>query len=287
VPDAFRVARRLLARVEDPDTGDILLPELKTKIPVERQEQTKALASTVGRPGTEFPWRPGAHPEGEQDAFRMHLANAWEPCMTVTGFDGLPKPERAGNVLNASVKLSLSFRLPPLVDHEKAAKAIKAAFETDPPCGATVTAAFGGGHAAKGWNAPELPENLLKAVSEACRACFGGKDVGYLGIGGTIPLMGMLEQMFPDAAMLVTGVLGPGCNMHGPNECLPIAYTKKFTAAVALVMGTIELAADSQPSDVPLAAHPRPRRRTSTGSSKARFCFTQPEVPVGQCLCCL
>jgi len=57
-----------------------------------------------------------------------------------------------------------------------------------------------------------------------------------MGEGGTIPFMGMLGEKFPHAQMLVTGVLGPKSNAHGPNEFLHIEYAKKVTAATALVI---------------------------------------------------
>lgn len=285
IPDAFRIVRRLLARVEDTETGQILLPELHTKIPVDRQEQMKTLAEEVGRPDVSraFPWQPGAGPQHSDDVFRMYVDNCWEPTMTVVGFDGLPVPAKAGNVLHPSVKLQISFRIPPLVDHVQAAKAIKEAFERDPPCGARVVAKFGGGHEAAGWNAADPKPQLQEALDKSCSTYFG-KPVGYMGLGGTIPLMEMLSKMFPDASLLVTGILGPGTGMHGPNEFLPIDYTKKVTAAVAMVMGVLQPEKpENWPEGVPLpdAGDARPKKRKRT------FCFTQPNVPIGQCLCCL
>lgn len=286
VPDAFRVARLLLNRVEDVETGRILLPELRTKIPVERQEQMKKLVEDVGRPDVarQFPWQPGARPQFPDDVFKMYVDNTWEPTLTVVGMEGLPEPSKAGNVLHPSVKLQLSFRIPPLVDHAVAIRAIKAALERDPPCGAKVSASFGGGHEAPGWDAAELKPNLQEALRKSCHAYFG-KDVGYTGVGGTIPLMEMLSRMFPDASLVVTGVLGPGTGMHGPNEFLPIDYTKKVTAAVAMVMGILEPdESEALPEGVP---RPDGGLRRSERKRKRQFCFTQPNVAIGQCQCCL
>ena len=66
-----------------------------------------------------------------------------------------------------------------------------------------------------------------------------GRPAAYMGEGGTIPFMGMLGAKFPDAQMLVTGVLGPKSNAHGPNEFLHIDYAKKVTAATALVIAAV------------------------------------------------
>jgi len=279
-PDAFRVARQLLARVEDPVTGKILVPEMFTKIPVERQEQMKVLADKLGKPEQKLSYRQGALSQ-YNEAFEQYRANTWEPCMAVVGWEGLPPLDRAGNVLHPFVKFKVSFRIPPLVDAVAAGKAVKAILEKDPPYGATVKADFGEGHVATGWNAPEPSPQLEDALSKACSLIFDGKEMGFVGVGGTIPLMNMLGEMFPDSDLLCTGVLGPGTNMHGPNEMLPIEYTKKVTACVALVMGLIQPAKSSLPEGVPV---PEVTRKPKT---KRKFCFRQPEVPIGQCLCCL
>lgn len=280
VPDAYRVARMLLARVEDPETGKIKLPELCTKVPVERQAQTKALASRLPTPHLlrGFAWRDGARPQHEGDPYAMYMANCWEPSLTVIGIDGLPPTDRAGNVLNPSVKYKLSFRLPPYVEGDTAKKAITEAFEKDPPYGAYVKADFQG-HVATGWNCAEFGPNMEKSLQKACAANFDGKEIAWAGIGGTIPLMDMLSKMFPEAALVVTGVLGPGTNMHGPNEFLPIEYTKKLTAAISMTMGTLEPEAQTP---VCSTWNPRPLKR-----KRPEYCFNYPEVPLGQCLCCL
>ena len=57
-----------------------------------------------------------------------------------------------------------------------------------------------------------------------------------MGEGGTIPFMAMLGKHFPDAQFLITGVLGPHSNAHGPNEFLHVPYAKKLTACVADVL---------------------------------------------------
>ena len=92
-----------------------------------------------------------------------------------------------------------------------------------------------GAQGATGWNAPALAPWLEKALNAASQAHFGA-PCGYIGQGGTIPLMSMLQKGFPAAQMMVCGVLGPKSNAHGPNEFLHVPYGKKLTAAVAQVM---------------------------------------------------
>ena len=88
---------------------------------------------------------------------------------------------------------------------------------------------------AAGWNAPELAPWLERSVAAASRASFG-KDACYMGEGGSIPFMGMLGKKFPKAQFLITGVLGPQSNAHGPNEFLHVPTGKKLTACVAQVL---------------------------------------------------
>lgn len=65
---------------------------------------------------------------------------------------------------------------------------------------------------------------------------FFSKPSMYMGTGGAIPFMGMLEERFPEAQFLVTGLLGPNSNAHGPNESLHIATGKRQTSCVAQVL---------------------------------------------------
>mmetsp|Transcript_113437 Transcript_113437/g.321326 ORF Transcript_113437/g.321326 Transcript_113437/m.321326 type:complete len:516 (+) Transcript_113437:82-1629(+) len=282
VPDASRITRQLLNRLEDVDTGRFLVPELYTKIPVERQEQMRAVAESCGHPGVnrQVPFMPGAHVLDDSDVFAAYRANTWEPSLTVIGQDGLPVPANASPSLLPVVKTLLSVRLPPMVEHEQATEALKKVLERDPPCGATVK--FDVKVAASGWNASELKPNLEAAVTKACRAIFDGNDPGYAGLGGTIPLMKMLGDMFPEASLVVCGVLGPKSNEHGPNESLHIGYTKKLTACVAMIMGLLEPGAGDWPDDVP---KPASRRVSAAGAKK--YCFRDPNVMVGACECCL
>ena len=105
--------------------------------------------------------------------------------------------------------------------------------EADPPLNAQVT--FDADHGATGWNAPDVAPWLEASLNRASQAAFG-KDAMYMGEGGTIPFMAMLGESFPDAQFVITGVLGPKSNAHGPNEFLHIPYAKKLTTCVAQVL---------------------------------------------------
>ena len=235
VPDSFRLARRLLDRIEDPDTGRVLIPELWAEIPEGRRREIGAVADDLGDALTAtYPYVDGAGPAiAATEPAAQLTAKTWEPTLTVIGADGLPPSQTAGNVLRPSTTLALSFRLPPTVDAHVAARTVEQALTADRPNGATVTVHVDS--AEGGWDAPATAPWLADAMEHASQATFG-QGARSLGEGGSIPFMGMLGRRFPDAQFLLTGVLGPHSNAHGPNEFLHLPTARKLTAAVALVL---------------------------------------------------
>lgn len=235
VPDSFRIARRLLDRVEDPDSGRVLVAELSAAVPPGRQAEIEAIASDLGAALTSsYPYVDGAGPAvSESDPAEQLQARTWAATLTVTGADGLPPTQTAGNVLRPSTTLKLSFRLPPTVDAHSAGAAVAAALHAAPSPPAKVTATVSS--AEDGWDAPATAPWLAEALTTASQVTFGA-PARSLGEGGSIPFMGMLGRRFPDAQFLLTGVLGPGSNAHGPNEFLHLATARRLTAAVALVL---------------------------------------------------
>ncbi|HET7930658.1 MAG TPA: M20 family metallopeptidase [Rhodanobacteraceae bacterium] len=233
VPDSFRIMRELLSRIENPATGEILPKELYVEVPAERIEQAKQCAEILGDDVfAKFPWTPGMQPVSA-DRVELILNRTWRPQLAITGADGLPPLASAGNVLRPSTSLKLSLRLPPTANGAKAGAFVKQLLEADPPYGAKVSFKLekdGGG-----WNAPQLSEWLNGAVDKASQDAFGA-PAAYMGEGGSIPFMGMLGEKFPRAQFLITGVLGPHSNAHGPNEFLHIPTGKNVTAVVASVV---------------------------------------------------
>jgi acetylornithine deacetylase/succinyl-diaminopimelate desuccinylase-like protein len=232
VPSSFRIARKLLDRLEDAGTGWILPSAFHVPIPSERVEQAAQAASILGSVITRrFPFAAGTRPM--VDGAEAILNRTWRPALSIIGADGIPSIANAGNVLRPFTSLELSLRLPPLIDGEAATLAMKSLLEADPPHGADVT--FEPVQGATGWNAPPTKPWLARALDDASRAIYG-KPSAAIGEGGTIPFMAMLGSRFPDAQFLITGVLGPKSNAHGPNEFLHIDYAKKLTACVAEVI---------------------------------------------------
>ena len=241
VPSSFRIMRQVLDRLEDSATGRLLPASFHCEVPAERLAQAQATAAILGDElYKRFPW---AHYDcGGSTAFALPtttdptqalLNRTWTPTLSVTGADGFPDLGNAGNVLRPYTAFKLSLRLPPLVEADRAVQELKALLEDNAPYQARVT--FERGSAATGWNAPDTAPWLQTALDAASTAHFGA-PCGYIGQGGTIPLMNMLSQGFPKAQMMVCGVLGPKSNAHGPNEFLHLPYAKKLTAAVAQVI---------------------------------------------------
>ena len=233
VPSSFRIARKLLDRLEDSATGRVLPQVFHAAIPEERVLQARHAAtimgaSTIGK----YPFADRTQPMVSDHAEAL-LNRTWRPALSVIGADGFPAIADAGNVLRPRTALQLSLRLPPTVDGASAKEELTRLLEVDPPHGATVR--FAADEGATGWNAPPTAPWLATAINEASRRYYE-KPAAAMGEGGTIPFMAMLGKHFPDAQFLITGVLGPHSNAHGPNEFLHIPYAKKVTACVASVI---------------------------------------------------
>jgi acetylornithine deacetylase/succinyl-diaminopimelate desuccinylase-like protein len=230
VPDTFRLAREIVSRVEDEKTGRIRLDALHVEIPTARRAQVEASADVLkDEVRGAFPWIAGAGP-GDRSVAELLLDRTWRPCLAIIGAEGLPDLAKAGNVLRPSTTLKVSVRIPPHVDPVVATRALKDALEKDPP-----RVVFSASSGASGWDAPPLAPWLEAATAIASRTYFG-KPAMTMGEGGTIPFMAMLGERFPEAQFLITGVLGPQSNAHGPNEFLHIPVGKKLTCCVASVI---------------------------------------------------
>jgi len=233
VPSSFRVIRNLLSRVEDESTGTITADALYVDIPEQRSNQAQLAAEALGNSVyLKYPWSV-SQPSPDTTPYELLLNNTWRPAMTVTGADGMPALVNAGNVQLPYTTLKLSFRLPPTCDADMAAIAVKEILEADTPPLSKVE--FCADSSMAGWNAPPVSDWLEASMQKASDAFFG-KPSMYMGTGGTIPFMGMLGEKFPDAQFLVTGLLGPSSNAHGPNEFLHIETGKRLTSCVAQVL---------------------------------------------------
>lgn len=226
---AERASRIILSNIENVVTGEITLPSVQVEISEERRQQIEK-SSPVIASGT------GSEAIGlcSKDSTERQIRKTWKAMLTVTGMDGLPPVEGAGNTQHPKHTLKLSLRIPPGVDAAKVAEELKEALEKNPPHDVKVKFTIVG-EPGNGWDAPPQTPKLKKAIEEASQTYFGEKPM-TMGEGGSIPLMNDLQKRFPKAQFVITGVLGPGSNAHGPDERLDIPYTKKQTAVVAEVI---------------------------------------------------
>ena len=233
VPSSFRILRQLLSRLEDEASGKIKIDGLFAPIPEDRLVQARKVAEVMGTAVYDkFPFVPGMTPMSA-DLTELVLNRTWRPALSITGADGLPPLDNAGNVLRPSTAVKLSLRLPPTLDGEVAGAILQKLLLDNPPNGANVS--FHLEKSSTGWNAPPLSDWLNHAIDHASQDFFG-KPAVFMGEGGTIPFMGMLGEKFPGAQFMITGVLGPHSNAHGPNEFLHIPTGKRVTACVARVL---------------------------------------------------
>lgn len=232
-PTPFRIVQQLLARIEDPVTGRLLLPELQATIPADRQAQIAASAGVLGAAvAGKLPWAAEVQPVSADPA-ELIAASTWRATLAVTGADGLPPVASAGNVLLPELTLKLSLRLPPTCDARRGCEAVRSALERDPPYHAQVR--FDADPPSAGWNAPAMEPWLERSISHASGTVFGRPE-RHMGCGGTIPFMAMLGERFPRTQFFITGVLGPHANAHGPNEFLHLHYARQVTACLARVL---------------------------------------------------
>jgi len=233
VASSFRILRQILSRLEDDVTGKIKPQELYVEVPAQRLAQAQRTAQVLGDAVySKFPFVDGMRPV-ESDPAELVLNRTWRPALSVTGIGGMPPLDSAGNVLRPFTAVKLSLRLPPTLDGDRAGALVKNLLERDPPYGCKVEFALE--KATSGWNAPPLA-SWLEASVEATSREFFGPPPAYNGEGGSIPFMGMLGEKFPGAQFLITGVLGPQSNAHGPNEFLHIPTGKRVSMCVARVI---------------------------------------------------
>jgi len=233
VPSSFRIIRILLDRLENATSGKIIPEWLYVDVPHDRLEELKATARVLGdEVWSKFPFIPGMQPVSK-DPLELLINRTWRPALAYTGQAGLPDLVQGGNVLRPKTSIKLSLRIPPSLDATDLDRRLKDLLESDPPYGSRIVfdPEKGGG----GWVAPKVAPWLEESVERASKTYYGKGPMTF-GEGGSIPFMGMLGARYPEAQFLITGVLGPHSNAHGPNEFLHIPYARALTACVAQVL---------------------------------------------------
>lgn len=229
VPSSFRIARRLLSRIEDADTGAIA-DDFQAPIPDDRRRQALAAGAALGEDFSRtLPFANGTKAVSN-DTHELILNRTWRPQLTITGMEGLPPAKNAPAVMQAATILKLSLRLPPTLDPAIAASRLKVILESHPPYDCDVS--FQVDMISRGWHSPDLAPWLARTLESASLAAFGA-PTAMIGGGGGIPFLALLGEKFPATQFVVIGVLGPQSNAHGPNEFLHIPTAKRITLVVA------------------------------------------------------
>ena len=234
VPSSFRILRTLLDRIEDSETGEILLPAFHTTIPENCRKAVEILSQTTDV-RTGFDWA-GKTQAAQPDGASAMLANTWKPSLSVVGAAGLPSLKNASSLLRKETSLRLSFRIPPGVDAKQAITEAIDTLTVNVPYNAEVIVSDIGGE--PGFVAPELCGWLKDTMDEAGRRHFG-QEPGSVFCGASIGTLPAFQRAFPHSPFLNTGALGPGTNAHAPNEWLNIPYVTKLSAVLADVLAGI------------------------------------------------
>jgi acetylornithine deacetylase/succinyl-diaminopimelate desuccinylase-like protein len=229
IPSTFRILQMLIGRIEDRDTGKILIPELHTRITPQNYIDKASTVKVIGDAiHNLIPFEDGVKTVSE-DFVQMYIDNTYAPTLVVTGIEGMPELQKAGNVLLPVITARLSIRIPPGVEATKALDAVKRELLRDPPYNAQVKV----NHSLpdNGWAQKPNQPWLDEALSKSSEKYFGNPAL-KLGEGGTIPFIGFLGDTFPEAQFIITGLLGADSNAHSVDENLDIPYLKKLTCCM-------------------------------------------------------
>lgn len=221
VPDALLALVRLLATLHD-DAGDVAVAGL-----------VSATAAGLDYPLDRFRAEAGLLPGTELIGTGSIVERLWvKPAIDILGIDA-PRTSEAPNALVPRARAKVSVRLAPGEDPKKAMAAVRAHLEAHAPWGAKVTATL------ESDGAPcviDATGPAYDAARSAFRSAWDGVEPVDLGMGGSIPFIATFQELFPSAAILVTGVEDPDSRAHGPNESLHLGeYARACLAEVLLL----------------------------------------------------
>jgi len=222
VPDALTALARLIATLHD-EHGDVAVQGLVTGRSSALDYDEEALRHEAGMlPGTEF-----------IGTGRLTERMWSKPTATVLGIDA-PGAAESANALQPKTRAKISFRIAPGDSAESALKAVRAHLEAHAPWGATVTVTPEGGVGDP--SAVETTGPAYDAARAAFTEAWDGTEPVEIGVGGSIPMITTFQTLFPEAAILVTGVEDQYSNPHGPNESTNIKMFERVCVAEALLL---------------------------------------------------
>ncbi len=223
-PDAMLAATRLLATLHAED-GSVAVAGLTSRDADTPDYSEEKLAH-------EAALLPGVTAVGHGEV----LSRLWnQPAITVTGIDA-PTVVNASNTLVPSVTVKISARIAPGQTAAEAFTALEAHLRANAPFGANLEISDvdqGNGFLVdtSGW-----------AVAEAKHAMHEAWGVEPLetGVGGSIPFISDLVEVFPAAQILVTGVEDPDSRAHSPNESLHLGVFQRAILTEAVLLARLE-----------------------------------------------
>lgn len=223
VLDAPTLMCRLLASLHD-ENGDVAVPGL-----LHRE------AAPIDYPEADFR-ADAAVVDGYRLAGTGRIpSRLWtRPALGIVGFDATPV-DRRSNTIAPTCRAALSLRVAPGQDPAEAWTALESHLRAHVPFGAQVTITPG----------EQGPAFLAAGESPAMRLAHWalreawGVDGVEIGVGGSIPFIADLAQVFPDAEILVTGIEDPDTRAHSGNESIHLGELRNAILAEALMLARL------------------------------------------------
>jgi len=82
----------------------------------------------------------------------------------------------------------------------------------------------------------EMEPWMCDVMSNSSKSFFDGKDYGSYGMGGSIPFLAQLGNLYPSTEIIALGLIGPNSNAHAPNEAINLVFAKKLTMALSNIL---------------------------------------------------
>jgi acetylornithine deacetylase/succinyl-diaminopimelate desuccinylase-like protein len=220
VPDAMLATIKLLASLHD-DAGNVAIAGLKSSKADELPYSENQLRIDAG-----------LLPNTQQIGDGSILDRIWtKPALTVIGLDA-PSVAMSSNTMLPSIKAKISLRIAPGEQPEEALALLRSHLEANLPFGASLKY----GEIELGKPFSQVSGGWAKPLAEAALAASWGTESVNIGIGGSIPFIADLTEVFPSAQILVTGVEDPDSRAHSPNESVDLEMLKKAMVAEALML---------------------------------------------------
>ena len=221
--DATTLLVRLLATLHD-DAGDVAVAGLvEAAEPSVDYDEADFRADAALLAGTELAGTGSI------------AARLWtKPALSIIGIDAT-SVAHASNTLAPSARAKISLRIAPGQEPADALAALRSHLAQHAPFGARVTVTDG--ELGRPWaGAADSP---LAQVARAAYSHAWGAEVVDVGLGGSIPLVADLLEVFPAATVLVTGVEDPDSRAHSENESVHLAELEKAVLAEALLLSRL------------------------------------------------